>query len=651
MSQRHGWDIRTRMLAISLGPALLLTLLLTAYFTYSRLQDLRQELTHTGQLIADQLAPAAEYGVIAGNTPVLQKLLQATLDTPHVRFIEVRDRNDNILVYVEQLPGALQNAAPIDIFHSTIQRQRIALASDPLLDGASEGDGQSGEDYLGRVVVGMSNDAFSQRQQEILLKAALLAAFALILTFLVARRLAQRLSAPISTMGQAVEAIQSGDYKTSLPILDDGEIGDLARHINNLASGLDRASREQEQAISQLISAREEAEQANRAKSDFLAMMSHELRTPMNGVLGMLQLLETTEQTREQAEYTALATESTEHLLKVINDILDFSRIERGALELECIPFNLLELVQGSALVFQHSAQQRGLALELQIQAGLENIEVCGDPTRIRQILVNLLGNALKFTEEGAIHLSLEWQALDHDVLWLTCAVHDSGIGISPERLEHMFDAFQQADSSISRRYGGTGLGLAIARTLAERMGGTLQAESKEGSGSTFTLEIPLPFQQSPAHRQQAAGDAAPVAAGQEILLVEDNPVNQTVIEAMLRSLGYRVTLVADGIQAVRSAERQRYDAILMDCRLPVLDGYSATREIRAQENGRQVPIIALTANALQGDRENCLQAGMNDYLAKPFKREELQRILQRWIGSQPELPVTSNETGRGEPE
>lgn len=651
MSQRHGWDIRTRMLAISLGPALLLTLLLTAYFTYSRLQDLRQELTHTGQLIADQLAPAAEYGVIAGNTPVLQKLLQATLDTPHVRFIEVRDRNDNILVYVEQLPGALQNAAPIDIFHSTIQRQRIALASDPLLDGASEGDGQSGEDYLGRVVVGMSNDAFSQRQQEILLKAALLAAFALILTFLVARRLAQRLSAPISTMGQAVEAIQSGDYKTSLPILDDGEIGDLARHINNLASGLDRASREQEQAISQLISAREEAEQANRAKSDFLAMMSHELRTPMNGVLGMLQLLETTEQTREQAEYTALATESTEHLLKVINDILDFSRIERGALELECIPFNLLELVQGSALVFQHSAQQRGLALELQIQAGLENIEVCGDPTRIRQILVNLLGNALKFTEEGAIHLSLEWQALDHDVLWLTCAVHDSGIGISPERLEHMFDAFQQADSSISRRYGGTGLGLAIARTLAERMGGTLQAESKEGSGSTFTLEIPLPFQQSTAHRQQAAGDAAPVAAGQEILLVEDNPVNQTVIEAMLRSLGYRVTLVADGIQAVRSAERQRYDAILMDCRLPVLDGYSATREIRAQENGRQVPIIALTANALQGDRENCLQAGMNDYLAKPFKRAELQRILQRWIGSQPELPVTSNETGRGEPE
>ncbi|MBD5683568.1 HAMP domain-containing protein, partial [Citrobacter freundii] len=180
----------------------------------------------------------------------------------------------------------------------------------------------------------------------------------------------------ISTMGQAVEAIQSGDYKTSLPILDDGEIGDLARHINNLASGLDRASREQDQAISQLISAREEAEQANRAKSDFLAMMSHELRTPMNGVLGMLQLLETTEQTREQAEYTALATESTEHLLKVINDILDFSRIERGALELECIPFNLLELVQGSALVFQHSAQQRGLALELQIQAGLENIEV-----------------------------------------------------------------------------------------------------------------------------------------------------------------------------------------------------------------------------------------------------------------------------------
>lgn len=638
MNLRRGWDIHTRTQLISLGPALLLTLLLTGFFTFARLQDLRQELNHTGQLIANQLAPAAEYGVIAGNLPVLEGLLKATLDTPHVRFLEVRDREDNILVYVEQ-PGSLEKAGPqVEVFHAPIRMQQMKLDSEALFH-SERSNGKLATGYLGRVVVGMSNDAFSSRQQEILLKATVLALFALVLTFLLARRLATRLSQPISAMGEAVEAIQGGNYQASLPVVDEGELGDLARHINNLANGLAKASREQQQAIDQLISAREDAEQANRAKSDFLAMMSHELRTPMNGVLGMLQLLETTELNREQAEYAALAAESTEHLLKVINDILDFSRIERGALELERISFNLLELVQGSVQVFQHSALQRGLALTLETQEGLEQIEVQGDPTRIRQILVNLVGNALKFTEDGGIRVLTQWQPLDDEVLWLTCAVHDSGIGIPPERLEHMFDAFQQADSSISRRYGGTGLGLPIARTLAERMGGTLRAESLEGRGSIFTLEIPLPFRQQERRASEGGASDTTNGTGQQVLLVEDNPVNQTVIEAMLRSLGYRVSLVGDGAQAVQSASRQHFSAILMDCRLPVLDGYEATRQIRKMNGGARTPIIALTANALQGDREACLDAGMNDYLAKPFKRADLQRVLQRWLGGAADCP------------
>jgi signal transduction histidine kinase/ActR/RegA family two-component response regulator len=631
VTAQRGWNISTRTQILSLGPALLLTLLLISFFTVVRIQDLRQELTHTGQLIANQLAPASEYGVIVGNNDVLESLMKATMSTPHVRFLEVQDSSGNVLVHVEQ-PVDNPNARQMEIFQAPIRLQQVKSESSRL-DDLGDSASVPVEDYLGRVLVGMSSDAFNLREQEILLKAGILALFALLFTYILARRLSLSLSQPISAMSDAVKAIQHGDYTAPLPVADDAELGDLARHINNLAQGLEKASREQKQAMDELIRTREEAERANSAKSEFLAMMSHELRTPMNGVLGMLQLMETTKMTDEQSEYAALATESTEHLLRVINDILDFSRFERDALELENIAFNLAELISTSVQAFAHNAQQRGLALELDLPPGLDLLRVKGDPTRIRQILVNLIGNALKFTEFGSVRVETSWQKRDAHHILFSCAVRDSGIGISPDLLESMFDAFQQADNSISRRYGGTGLGLPIARNLTERMGGSLQAQSSEGLGSVFTLEIPLQLiqQEEPKPQPGAVGELSQEREGC-VLLVEDNPVNRTVVEAMLRSLGLQVSAAGDGAEAVSMVSREKYALILMDCRLPIMDGYEATRRIRQLPGLETLPIIALTANARHGDREICLQAGMNDYLAKPFKRTDLQQVLQRWL-------------------
>lgn len=370
----------------------------------------------------------------------------------------------------------------------------------------------------------------------------------------------------------------------------------------------------------ELEAAKAAAEAAARVKSEFLATMSHELRTPMNGVLGIAELLAGTKLDETQQDLLATLRTSGESLLAVVNDILDLSKIDSGRLLIERIPVALPSLMADLCQVVKPMADKKGLAL-VQASTGEAIDWIAGDPARIRQILFNLLSNAIKFTPTGQVGLHVEWRAGE-----VVLSVQDSGIGIPADKLPLLFENFVQVDSSTTRLYGGTGLGLAICRRLAEAMGGSIRCSSTPGHGSTFTVFLPVSPAPAPALPVATADPITP--GGLRVLVAEDNLTNQRVILGLLRKLGIEAAIVSNGMEAVDACQRERFDLVLMDCQMPVLDGYGATRHIRQHLGDAAPPIVALTAHALESDRADCLAAGMCDYLTKPIVLDQLRRVV-----------------------
>lgn len=650
---------------ITLGTSCLVVLLVSLILITNQMMRYRLDLQKNSAIVADMVAFSSSAPLMFSDSSAATSVLSSLSTNATIL-------NGYIFTADGLLFASYQSPASHEVYQlpEKISRSESAIQRLDLLKGADNSSfWHFGSNYdmvrpvilegrnIGFVLLHSSAAPLRDMFIKVVSFSVVILLCALLLAYFIASRLQNMITQPIISLAGTMQKISLiKDYSLRVENESSDETGQLIDGFNEMLDQIEERDNELEhqrdslesvvevrteelrQIVADLEVARDAAEAASRSKSEFLANMSHEIRTPMNGVLGMTELLLGTALSEKQLRFAQTIHQSGTSLLGIINDILDFSKIEAGKIDLESISFDLHELARGVMDLFTTDAGLKDVDLHLSIDADVPQI-VNGDPLRVRQVLLNLVSNAVKFTGQGEVVVTVSVVERDHDDFTFCFSVRDSGVGIKPEQLVKIFEGFTQADGSMTRNYGGTGLGLTIAKQLAEMMGGAITVESTPGVGSCFCFTARFNCKTA-TEPIVVATDPTSDGRGVSILLVEDNPVNQYVGREMLECLGYQVTVSENGRDALDCLAQNRFAVVLMDCQMPVLDGYSATRMLREQENelsvregtSRHQVVIALTGHVGANDRQICMDAGMDDYLSKPFSMKQLDSVLSRWL-------------------
>lgn len=600
-------------------------ILLASIYIWKETTHLETSLRTEGISAANTLGSGIGLAMLKQEYSQITPLTYSLLEQPHVQYVIIRDQQGHVVSQKGEADTGthvIVQKVPVLYFQKTVGEIEIALRTDDL----------------------------QQQVTNLYLYTVLVVLLLLFPSGIISTLVSRRVTASLKRLTLAVRDMSQGNRQISVTGADTLETQELETAFNQMARTI--AQHEEE-----LKDAKKIAEEANRAKSEFLAITSHEIRTPMNGIIGMTELLLDTPLNAKQLEFATAVRDSANLLLSIINDMLDLSKIEAGKMTLEMTDFELRPLVQETVKPLYIRAIDKGIFLKSSTDVELTHI-LRGDPTRLRQILFNLLGNAIKFTEKGKVELRVLMEPSNPGQTCVRFEVTDTGIGIPEDIQGKLFQPFTQADVSTTRTFGGTGLGLSISKRLVELMGGQIGVNSQAGRGSTFWFTVPfenssltvesyLQKSGSPASNPQYT---AAIGLKKPILVVEDNPVNLKLAVHLLQNIGLEVHTVTNGLAAVETVATREYALVLMDCQMPVMDGYQATRIIRQNQgaNSSPLPIIAMTANAMQEDRKKCIEAGMDDYISKPIGKEHLYRTIERWLLQGQGKPATLPEEKGG---